>query len=130
MKIFHYVTYIKTTLAMVAALLIVQAIADLALPAYTAKLVDVGIAQYGMEYAIPEILSEKTYEACRNNLDGTNRVLLENAYTAQEDGTYIKNTLSPEHTKELDTVLVQVLAHLAQSYDFSENSNASLDTSD
>lgn len=48
------------TLLVIVALLGVQAVCDLALPTYTAAIVDVGIQQQGVESAVPEILREST----------------------------------------------------------------------
>ncbi len=51
------------TILLIVALLGVQAICDLALPTYTAAIVDVGIQQQGVEHATPTILRESTLEA-------------------------------------------------------------------
>ena len=45
----------------VMVLLVVQAMAELALPDYTSKIVNVGIQQNGIEYASPIVMREETY---------------------------------------------------------------------
>ena len=49
MRIFRYLLQHKGALALVIALLLVQAMCDLALPGYTASIVDTGIAQSGID---------------------------------------------------------------------------------
>ena len=41
-------------------LLCVQATADLNLPDFTSKIVNIGIQQGGIEYAVPEVIREST----------------------------------------------------------------------
>lgn len=43
---------------LILVLLIIQAYCDLSLPDYTSKLIDVGIANSGIEHAVPEYISE------------------------------------------------------------------------
>lgn len=54
MRIFKYLLEHKAALALLIVLLLVQAFCDLALPTYTAGIVDVGIRQFGIENPTPE----------------------------------------------------------------------------
>jgi ATP-binding cassette subfamily B protein len=47
---------------LIIAFLIVQAMADLNLPDFTSKIVNVGIQQKGVESALPEVVSKTTFE--------------------------------------------------------------------
>lgn len=49
-------------LALIIVLLAAQAICDLTLPSYTAKMIDVGIQQQGVEHSAPSILRKSTYD--------------------------------------------------------------------
>ena len=51
-KLLRYLRDSKPAVAAILALLIVQALCDLALPQYTADIVDIGIGQYSMERAM------------------------------------------------------------------------------
>ena len=59
-RMFKYTKKSLPALALVIALLVLQAICDLKPPAYTAAIVDVGIQQKGIENKTPEILREST----------------------------------------------------------------------
>ncbi len=55
----HMVKY-GWALALIIALLAAQAVCDLTLPSYTARIVDVGIQQKGVEHSAPIVLREQT----------------------------------------------------------------------
>lgn len=59
-RISKYLKKYGWTLLLIVALLCVQAVCDLALPTYTAAIVDVGIQQQGIEHGAPAILREST----------------------------------------------------------------------
>lgn len=50
------------SMIIIITLLIVQAMAELALPDYTSKIVNVGIQQGGIESCVPEVMREKTLD--------------------------------------------------------------------
>ena len=56
LKVLKYLK--KTWISVIVALLCVQAAADLALPDYTSKIVNIGIQQGGIDTAIPEAISK------------------------------------------------------------------------
>ena len=47
----------------IVLLLVIQANADLALPDYTSRIVNIGIQQGGIENTAPEVLRKQTMEA-------------------------------------------------------------------
>lgn len=89
LKIFKYLKDFKWSVLAIIALLIVQAYCDLALPQYTADIVDVGIGQKGIEGAVPERMRQSTYEALAMFLTGEERERMVSAYEQAEDGSYI-----------------------------------------
>ena len=80
LKIFKYLKDFKWSVLAIIALLIVQAYCDLALPQYTADIVDVGIGQKGIEGAVPERLRESTYKSLAMLLTGEERERMASAY--------------------------------------------------
>lgn len=62
LKMIEHLKKYRWTILFIIALLFIQAICDLALPTYTAAIVDVGIQQQGIEHVTPSILRESTYE--------------------------------------------------------------------
>lgn len=93
-KILKYLGKSKGAVAAILALLVLQAYCDLALPQYTADIVDVGIGQGGIEYGIPERMRGDTLEAVRMLMTAKEEEILLAAYAADENGIYVlgKNT--------------------------------------
>ena len=61
-KIFkNMIPYWKSILVIVAVL-VIQAYCDLALPAYTADIIDVGIQNKGIEHILPQEMTSEEYE--------------------------------------------------------------------
>ncbi len=65
-KMFKYLKKSWPILLLVIAMLAVQAMCELALPNYTAKIVNVGIQQQGIENASPEVIRKTELEALSN----------------------------------------------------------------
>lgn len=57
-KIFKYLKPFVVTIVAIIAFLVVQAMCDLSLPDYTAKIVNVGIQQSGIENSVPDVIRE------------------------------------------------------------------------
>ena len=55
-KLIKYLKKSAMAILVIIALLVVQALCDLALPDYTSKIVNVGIQQGGVENAVPEVI--------------------------------------------------------------------------
>ena len=56
-KLFQYMLETKGTICVILLLLMIQAYCELTLPSYTSDIVDVGIAQGGIENATPDLLA-------------------------------------------------------------------------
>ncbi len=89
LKIFKYLAESKWSVLAIIALLVVQAYCDLALPQYTADIVDVGIGQKGIESAVPERMRESTYRTLESLLTQEERELMASAYEQAADGSYV-----------------------------------------
>ena len=75
-------------MAAIIALLILQAYCDLALPQFTADIVDIGIGQSGIEYAVPDYMREETLEKLALSMDEEGEMLLRGSYRKTSDGIY------------------------------------------
>lgn len=62
LRIFRYLYSAWAEVLVIIALLIVQAVGDLALPEYTSNIVDVGIQQSGIESAATEVIRESEFD--------------------------------------------------------------------
>ncbi|MCI9336877.1 MAG: ABC transporter ATP-binding protein [Lachnospiraceae bacterium] len=89
LKIFRYLKEAGWPALAVIALLVVQAYCDLALPQYTADIVDVGIGQKGIEDGVPERMRESAYGRLGMLMTREERERMESAYERDEDGNYV-----------------------------------------
>ena len=89
LKIFKYLKESKWSVLAIIALLVVQAYCDLALPQYTADIVDVGIGQKGIETVVPERMRGSTYEVLGALMTQEEKVLFSSAYRQEADGNYV-----------------------------------------
>lgn len=87
----------------IVGLLIVQAYCDLSLPDYTSSIIDVGITNSGVEHAVPEYMTEKSYETIEIFLKQDEKKAWNEAFAFHDsDKTYqLKNT-DKEHWDKLD----------------------------
>lgn len=104
-KILKYLGEHKAAVAAIFLLLIVQAYCDLALPQYMSDIVDVGIQQNGIEYAVPEEMREETLNGLCLFLSEEDAERLQNSYEISDDGTYELAIRGDEEQKELETIL-------------------------
>lgn len=117
-KILKYLSESKAAIFAIIALLILQAYCDLALPQYTADIVDVGIGQGGIENAVPDIMRPETLENISLFMEEEQEALLRAAYTENAEGNYERNTEDEEIIARLDKSLegpMAILTLLAQS---------------
>lgn len=87
-KVLKYLKESKAAVAAIIALLILQAYCDLALPQFTADIVDIGIGQSGIEYAVPDYMREETLEKLALSMDEEGEMLLRGSYQKTSDGIY------------------------------------------
>ena len=96
---------------LILVLLFVQAYCDLSLPDYTSNLIDVGIANSGIEHVVPEYLTESGYYEVGIFLTEEEKADWEAAYTYNKDsGYYILASAEDEEWNRLDEEFSQVIA--------------------
>ncbi|MCH5204242.1 MAG: ABC transporter ATP-binding protein [Oscillospiraceae bacterium] len=94
---------------LIFALLIVQAYCDLSLPDYTSALIDVGIANSGIEHAVPEHITPGGFKGVEAFLNETEKEDWSKAFTYDEDSGYYTLS-SADYREELDSEFSKVIA--------------------
>lgn len=102
-KILKYLGEFKSSVIAIILLLILQAYCDLSLPSYTSDIVDVGIEQSGIESAVPDIISEETFESVC--LFSEDEALIRQQYSMNVDGNYELQTADKETMNALDEAM-------------------------
>lgn len=96
-EIFKTLKKYSLIIVFIISLLAVQAYCDLKLPEVTSKIVDIGIQQKAVEYAVPEVIREEEYNKIKLFLNKEERQLLDNNYklinkkNKDYDYDYLKN---------------------------------------
>ena len=107
--IFKNLWEFKVTVLGIIFLLVVQAFCDLSLPQYTSDIVDIGIQQGGIEYAVMEEMSADTYQGMRAMLgvykDEESQELFLESYQQTEQGTYVLIDKSSKNKERLDQLM-------------------------
>lgn len=97
-KIFkNLIPYWKSVIIIIL-FLIIQAWCDLALPQYTSDIIDVGIQNKGIEYAMPEAVTKTEYEMAKLFMTSDEQTLWEESY--REDRDLYKRNVEDEKTLE------------------------------
>ncbi|MFN3741652.1 MAG: ABC transporter ATP-binding protein [Anaerolineales bacterium] len=79
-RLFPYIRRYTLPITLAILFLFIQANVDLALPDYLSKIVNIGIQQEGVSSALPEVLSERTYQRLSLFLDVEGQARLEKIY--------------------------------------------------
>ena len=90
----------------IITLLCVQAAVDLELPNYTSKIVNTGIQAGGIEYAVPETISQKDMDAILLFSNDDDKIL-ENYTTDDADGNYVIKDLKESEKEELEQIMTK-----------------------
>lgn len=109
-RVLKYLGEFKAAVAAIILLLILQAYCDLALPQYTADIVDVGIGQGGADRAVPVRMSEGTMQAVCMLLDRESAAAVASSYERKEDGVYLLRDVEEEQLDSLEELLTEPLA--------------------
>lgn len=108
MEIFRHILQHKVALLVVFVLLVGQAACDLALPAYTSQIVDVGIQQSGVEHVTCEVMTKSTHDAIETMLAGEELATFNASY--DDDGDLFRlNDYGRSNVDELDKMLAKPL---------------------
>ncbi len=107
LKLFKYLKKSWGLLLVIIAFLALQAICDLALPSYTADIIDVGITQGGIADAVPQSIGEERLEELKQYMTAqeyNDQVLP--AYSLN-NGLY---TLKGKASEEVQTIFIKAFA--------------------
>ena len=105
MRIIKNLAQHKLVVLMIVVLLCVQAACDLALPNYTSDIVDTGIQQQGVQDVAAEQLTERTHDLVAMMLPESDEQMFADAYTQNEDGTYLLTEAGKRDRAALDDAM-------------------------
>lgn len=125
-KILKNLKEYKGAVAIIFALLIIQAYCDLALPQYTANIVDIGIGQGGIEGAVPEKMRAETFEALRSFMTQEEEVLLTASYRKDEENNYVLLDRNKEELAALEAVMSLPMAMVSSEGEMAEDLSDSI----
>jgi ATP-binding cassette subfamily B multidrug efflux pump len=114
LKIIKYLKEYSMTIVIIIALLVLQAYCDLSLPAYTSKIVDVGIQQGGIETTLPKVMRESFFDEILNivteeegaELKASYELISKDTVSAEDYNNYLKQypILTDENVYTLKTI--------------------------
>jgi len=84
LKLIRYFKPFAILVVSIVALLLIQAICDLALPDYMSKIVNTGIQQGGIENAAPEVIRQSEWDRVMLFMSADDKALAEKSYTLLE----------------------------------------------
>lgn len=129
-RLIKYLGEHKVSMIAIIALLIVQAYCDLSLPGYTSDIVDIGIGQSGIEYAVFEEVSEETLENIMLFSSEEEVEVIKKSYDLNEDnGNLILNEYGEENIAKLDKIMSSSLFFIASMSYMDEAGNSELNNS-
>ena len=100
-KIFKNMIPYWRSIIVIVVVLIVQAFCDLALPTYTADIIDVGIQSSGVEHVFPEGITGEEFTYAKLFMTEDERQIWDDSYEEQ-DGIYRLQVTDEETLEELD----------------------------
>lgn len=104
-KIFKNMVPYWKSIIVVILLLLVQAWCDLALPAYTSDIIDVGILNSGVEHVVPEAITPDEFETAKLLMTDEEIETWENSFD-MEGSIYHRVEMSREELEELDETMI------------------------
>lgn len=119
LKMIKYMKKSAVSVIAIIALLVIQAVCDLALPDYTSSIVNVGIQQHGIENAVPEVISKGDLDNLFIFMNSEDKSKVLDNYTYLDKASqstkkelegdepiYELNTKNDETLNELNNILV------------------------
>lgn len=98
------------SIVLVFALLIVQAVCDLSLPAYTSDIIDTGIQNGGIEHTVPEKITKEEFDTAKLFMTEEEAQLWEQSYSYNEDdNVYELSVKGSKNKTDLDDTLFTAL---------------------
>ncbi len=106
LKLMKYLKKSIGYIAVIVALLFLQAYCDLSLPDYTSRIINVGIQQKGIEDGVPEKMRASTFDALLSFMEEDAAEQVKDDYTLNSDNIYeLRADISEEEREELNNAL-------------------------
>ena len=102
-KIFKNMLPYWKSILLIVAVLVIQAYCDLALPTYTADIIDVGIQNKGIEHIIPQEMTSEEYENAQLFMTKEEKQTWASSYEATQHETYERSVMDKDTLEELDS---------------------------
>ena len=102
-KIFKNMLPYWKSIILIVAVLVIQAYCDLALPTYTADIIDVGIQNKGIEHILPQEMTSEEYENVQLFMTKEESELWASSYEATQHKTYERSVTDKDTLDELDS---------------------------
>ena len=102
-KIFKNMLPYWKSIILIVAVLVIQAYCDLALPTYTADIIDVGIQNKGIEHILPQELTAEEYENAQLFMTKEEKQIWASSYEATQHDTYERSVTDKDTLDELDS---------------------------
>lgn len=107
-KMFRYMKKNFGYIVIVFGLLFLQAFCDLSLPAYTSKIVDVGIQQKGIADAVPDEIRQESMENLLMFMTADDKSIVQESYTLEED-LYKLNKINADTREKINVPLGEAM---------------------
>lgn len=104
MKLIKYLKGFLVPMIFLVAIIGVRVVAELALPTYTSNIVDKGIQQSGIQDAVPEKISEKSFKELQLFMTDDEITKVTSKYTKDGD-VYKLDSISEQERSELNDIL-------------------------
>ena len=104
MKLIKYLKGFLVPMIFLVAILGVRVVAELALPTYTSNIVDKGIQQSGIQDAVPEKISEKSFKELQLFMTDDEITKVTSKYTKDGD-VYKLDSINEQERSELNDIL-------------------------
>ncbi len=102
-KIFKNMLPYWKSIILIVAVLVIQAYCDLALPTYTADIIDVGIQNKGIEHILPQEMTAEEYENAQLFMTKEEKQIWASSYEATQHKTYERSVTDKDTLDELDS---------------------------
>ncbi len=102
-KIFKNMLPYWKSIILIVAVLVIQAYCDLALPTYTADIIDVGIQNKGIEHILPQEMTAEEYENAQLFMTKEEKQIWASSYEATQHDTYERSVTDKDTLDELDS---------------------------
>ena len=108
MKLIKYLKGFLVPMIFLVAILGVRVVAELALPTYTSNIVDKGIQQSGIQDAVPEKISEKSFRELQLFMTDDEIKKVTSKYT-KDDDVYKLDSINDQERSELNDIFKNVM---------------------